>query len=79
MLGNFLKKMFGTQNERVLDRIRPTVDRVNALESSIRPLSDERLAAKIAEFRQRAENGEPLEDLLPETFAVVREAGKRVL
>ena len=79
MLGNFLKKMFGTQNERVLDRIRPTVDRVNALESSIRPLSDDRLAAKIAEFRQRVENGEPLDDLLPETFAVVREAGKRVL
>jgi preprotein translocase subunit SecA len=79
MLGNFLKKMFGTQNERVLDRIRPTVDRVNALEPSIRPLSDDRLAAKIAEFRQRVENGEPLDDLLPETFAVVREAGKRVL
>ena len=79
MLGNFLKKMFGTQNERILDRIRPTVDRVNALESSVSPLSDDRLAAKIAEFRQRVENGEPLDDLLPETFAVVREAGKRVL
>ncbi len=79
MLGNLLKKMFGTQNERTLDRIRPTADRVNALESSIRPLSDDRLAAKIAEFRQRVENGEPLDDLLPETFAVVREAGKRVL
>jgi preprotein translocase subunit SecA len=79
MLGNFLKKMFGTQNERMLDRIRPTVDRVNALEASIRPLSDDRLAAKIADFRQRVGNGEPLDDLLPETFAVVREAGRRVL
>ena len=79
MFGNILKKMFGTQNERILDRIRPTVDRVNALESSVSPLSDDRLAAKIAEFRQRVENGEPLDDLLPETFAVVREAGKRVL
>jgi preprotein translocase subunit SecA len=79
MFGNFLKKMFGTQNERILDRIRPTVDRVNALESSVSPLSDDRLAAKIAEFRQRVENGEPLDDLLPETFAVVREAGRRVL
>jgi preprotein translocase subunit SecA len=79
MLGNFLKKMFGTQNERILDRIRPTVDRVNALESSVSTLSDDRLAAKIAGFRQRVENGEPLDDLLPETFAVVREAGKRVL
>jgi len=79
MFGDFLKKMFGTQNERTLDRIRPTVDRVNALESSVSPLSDDRLAAKIAGFRQRVENGEPLDDLLPETFAVVREAGKRVL
>ena len=79
MFENFLKKMFGTQNERVLDRIRPTVDRVNALEPSVASLPDDRLAAKIAEFRQRVENGEPLDDLLPETFAVVREAGKRVL
>ena len=79
MFENILKKMFGTQNERILDRIRPTVDRVNALEPSIASLSDDRLAAKIAEFRRRVENGEPLDDLLPETFAVVREAGKRVL
>ena len=79
MFGDLLKKMFGTQNERTLDRIRPTVVRVNELESSISPLSDDRLAAKIAEFRQRVEKGESLDDLLPETFAVVREAGKRVL
>jgi preprotein translocase subunit SecA len=79
LLGNFLKKMFGTQNERILDRIRPTVDRINAFEPELGPLSDDRLAAKIAGFRQRVENGEPLDDLLPETFAVVREAGKRVL
>src|SRR3990172_1316857 len=77
MFGNFLKKMFGTQNERTLDRIRPTVDRVNALESSVSPLSDERLAAKIAGFRQRVENGEPGDDPLHETFAVVREGGER--
>src|SRR5512144_718741 len=79
MLETFLKKMFGTQNERILDRIRPTVDRVNALEPSLVSLPDARLAAKIAEFRQRVDNGEPLDDLLPETFAVVREAGKRIL
>ncbi|MHB9061935.1 MAG: preprotein translocase subunit SecA, partial [Desulfobacteria bacterium] len=79
MFGNLLKKVFGTQNERILDRIRPIVERINALESGISPLSDDRLAAKIAEFRRRVENGEPLDDLLPETFAVVREAGKRVL
>jgi preprotein translocase subunit SecA len=79
MLGNFLKKVFGTQNERTIDRIRPIVERVNALEPSLLALPDDRLAAKIAEFRQRVGNGEPLDDLLPETFAVVREAGKRVL
>ena len=78
MFDNFLKKIFGTQNERILDRIRPIVDRVNALEASVNTLSDDRLAAKIAEFRQRAGNGESLDDLLPETFAVVRETGKRV-
>ena len=79
MFGKLLKNVFGTQNDRILDRIRPIVDRVNALESSVSPLSDDRLAAKIAEFRERVKNGEPLDDLLPETFAVVREAGKRVL
>jgi preprotein translocase, SecA subunit len=79
LFGKLLKNVFGTQNDRILDRIRPIVDRVNALESSVSPLSDDRLAAKIAEFRERVKNGEPLDDLLPETFAVVREAGKRVL
>ncbi|MFA6148974.1 MAG: preprotein translocase subunit SecA [bacterium] len=79
MFDKLLKKVFGTQNERILDRIRPIVDRVNALESAVSPLSDDRLAAKIADFRQRVANGESLDDLLPETFAVVREAGKRIL
>ncbi|MBI5906397.1 MAG: preprotein translocase subunit SecA [Deltaproteobacteria bacterium] len=79
MIGNFLKKMFGTQNERTLDRIRPLVEKIHSLEAGIAPLSDDRLAAQIAGFRERAENGEPLDALLPETFAVVREAGKRVL
>src|SRR5512143_872563 len=79
MLENSLKKVFGTQNARILDRIRPTVDRVNALEPSLVSLPDDRLAAKIAEFRQRVDNGEPLDDLLPETFAIVRHAAKRIL
>jgi preprotein translocase subunit SecA len=79
MIGNLLKKMFGTSNERMLDRIRPVVDRTNSLEPSVASLPDDRLAAKIAEYRQRAGNGEPLDALLPEVFAVVREAGKRVL
>ncbi|GAB4231074.1 MAG: preprotein translocase subunit SecA [Deltaproteobacteria bacterium] len=79
MIGKLLKKVFGTQNERTLERIRPIVARVNDLEPAIRELPDDRLAAKIAEFRQRVEKGEPLDDLLPETFAIVREAGRRVL
>ena len=79
MIMDFLKKMFGTQNERTLARIRPVVDQVNSLEAPLLSLPDDRLAAKIAEFKERAANGELLDDLLPEVFAVVREAGKRVL
>jgi preprotein translocase subunit SecA len=79
MIGNFLKKVFGTSNERMLDRIRPVVDRINSLEPSVRSLPDDGLAARIASYRERAGNGEPLDALLPEAFAVVREAGRRVL
>jgi preprotein translocase subunit SecA len=79
MIGNLLKKMFGTQNERVLERIGPIVARVNALEPKISALPDDRLAARTAEFRQRVGNGEPLESLLPEVFATVREVSRRVL
>jgi preprotein translocase subunit SecA len=79
MIGDFLKKVFGTQNERTLARIRPFVDKINSLEGALLPLPDDRLAAKVAEYRERAGNGEPLDDLLPEVFAVVREAGRRVL
>ena len=71
--------MFGTQNERTLARIRPIVDKVNSLEAPLLTLPDDRLVARIAEYKERAGNGEPLDDLLPEAFAVVREAGKRVL
>jgi preprotein translocase subunit SecA len=79
MLENLFKKVFGTHNERVLDRIRPIVDRVNSLEPTVASLPDDRLAARTAEFRQRLEKGESVDDLLPEVFATVREAGKRVL
>ncbi|MGE5246772.1 MAG: preprotein translocase subunit SecA, partial [Verrucomicrobiota bacterium] len=79
MISNLLKKVFGTQNERTLNRIRPVVERINALEADVSGLPDDRLVARIAAFRERAGNGEPLDDLLPEVFAVVREAGKRVL
>src|SRR6187401_2452591 len=79
MLQTILAKVIGTQNERDLKKLRPIVAQVNALEGSIKPLSDEALRGKTAEFRARIANGELLDDLLPEAFAVVREAGKRVL
>ena len=79
MLGTLLAKVIGTQNERELKRIRPLVDEINALEASIQPLSDEALRAKTAEFRERLAQGATIDDLLPEAFAVVREAGRRVL
>ena len=79
MLGALLAKVIGTQNERELKRVAPVVVAVNAFESSLRPLSDDQLRAKTAEFRERLAKGEPLDDLLPEAFAVVREAGRRTL
>ena len=79
MIGSILTKVFGSKNERVLKDIQPLVTQINELESQIEHLDDSALAAKTAEFRQRVEKGESLEDLLPETFAVIREASKRVL
>ena len=74
----FLKTLFDG-NERELVRLRKTVERVNALEPSVAVLSDDDLRGKTVEFRARLEAGETLDALLPEAFAVVREAGKRVL
>jgi preprotein translocase subunit SecA len=79
MLDTLLAKVVGTQNDRELKRLRPIVAEVNALESSIQALSDTQLRSKTVEFRQRIANGETLDDLLPEAFAVVREAGRRML
>src|SRR3954467_1366818 len=79
MLDTLLAKVVGTQNDRELKRMRPIVAQVNALEPTIQALSDAQLRGKTAEFRQRLANGEVLDDLLPEVFAVVREAGRRVL
>src|SRR6059036_271982 len=79
MIQKLLAKVIGTQNERDLKRLEPIVGEVNAFEASITPLSDERLRAKTAEFRERLAKGETLDDLLPEAFAVVREAGHRTL
>jgi len=79
MIGQLLAKVIGTQNEREIKRLRPLVAEINALEPSIKPLTDEQLRAKTAEFRKRVADGATLDDLLPEAFAVVREAGRRVL
>src|SRR5213592_3628889 len=79
MIGNILAKVIGTANEREIKRLRPRVAEINALEPSIQPLTDEQLRGKTAEFRARLANGEALDDLLSEVFAVVREAGRRVL
>ncbi len=79
MIGSILKKMFGTANERELKRIQHLVDATNAQEDGIARLSDAELRAKTDEFRKRLEDGETLDDMLPEAFAVVREASKRTL
>src|SRR5487761_2075635 len=79
MISKILKSVFGSRNDRLLKQYRQTVNRVNALEGQISALSDERLRAKTAEFKQRVQQGEPLDAILPEAFAVVREGSKRVL
>src|SRR6266498_878004 len=79
MLDTLLAKVVGTQNDRELKRLRPIVSEVNAFEAAIKALSDEQLRGKTAEFRQRVANGDTLDELLPEAFSVVREAGRRVL
>src|SRR3984957_2814905 len=79
MIQTLLAKVVGTQNERELKRLRPLVGEVNGHEAAIRALGEEQLRAKTAEFRERLAQGAALDDLLPEAFAVVREAGRRVL
>src|SRR5262245_35415623 len=79
MLNTILTKVIGTKNERELKRIRPTIQAIGELEGAVRALSDEALRAKTEEFRRRVQGGETLDALLPEVFAVVREAGRRVL
>jgi preprotein translocase subunit SecA len=79
MIGQLLAKVIGTQNEREIKRLMPRVADINALEPQTAALTDEQLRAKTDEFRARVANGESLDDLLPDAFAVVREAGLRVL
>ncbi len=79
MFQTLLTKVFGSKNDRVLKKIRPIVDRINSLEPEIQKLDDQALAAKTVAFKERLAKGESLDDLLPEAFAVTREASRRVL
>ena len=78
MMLNVVKKVFGSRNDRLVKKHRKTVDQINVLESEFKALSDEQLTAKTVEFRDRLQNNETIEQLLPEAFATVREAGRRV-
>ena len=76
---SFFEKLFGSFSDKELKRINPLMDKVLALEPEMQKLTDEELQAKTAEFKARLEKGETLDDLLPEAFAVCREADWRVL
>lgn len=80
---NLLKKIFylifGTKQEKDYKRMKPTVDKINSFDEIVSALSNQGLSAKTDVFKDRLKNGESLEDLLPEAFAVVREASKRTL
>ncbi len=73
-MASFLTKIFGSRNDRLIKQYRRKVEEINKLEPSIKALSDEELKAKTVEFRKRLADGETLDKLLPEAFAVVREA-----
>jgi preprotein translocase subunit SecA len=79
MATNFLTKLFGSRNDRLLKQYRKTVARINAMEPDYEKLTDDALRAKTLEFKERAAKGESLDDLLPEAFAVVREGSKRIM
>ena len=74
-----IQKIFGTYSQRELKSIYPIADKIEALEEEYRGLTDEQLQAKTPEFKQRLQQGETLDDILPEAFAAVREAADRVL
>jgi preprotein translocase subunit SecA len=79
MIGGLIKKIVGSKNERELRKIQPLVQRINRLEPQVRPLSDEQLRIRTSEFKDRIEKGGSIEEILPEAFAVVREASRRTL
>ena len=79
MISKFFTKIFGSRNERLINRLSKTVSQINALEPSLKSLDDAKLRAKTEEFRQRFDEGTSLDDLLIEAFAVVRETSRRIL
>jgi preprotein translocase subunit SecA len=79
MLDTIVKKFVGSKNDREVKKIEPIIQKINSLEPQTSSLTNEQLQAKTPEFKQRLANGETLEDILPEAFAVVRETGKRIL
>ena len=79
MVSKFFGKVFGSRNDRVLKKLRKVVKKINDFEPTIEKISDAELQAKTTEFRQQLADGQTLDDILPEAFSVVREAGKRVL
>ena len=79
MFTGVLTKVFGSKNERDLKKLQPVVEQINALEPQIQSMSDDELKSQTAKFKQELENGRPLDDLLPEAFATVREASQRTL
>lgn len=76
---SLLDKVFGTYSDREIKKIRPIMEKVLSMDSAMQKLTDEELRAKTAEFKARVAGGESLDDILPEAFAVVREAADRVL
>jgi len=79
MIGKFLTQIFGSKNERDLKKLQPLVEAINALEPEMKAMDDARLKQQTPRLKTRLENGEALDDLLPEAFATVREASNRVL
>ena len=79
MLNSLLTRIFGSRNERLLRQFQKNIDRINSLEPEMEKLGDDGLRAKTEEFKARIEKGETLDQILPEAFAVCREASKRVL
>lgn len=79
MVSKIFSKIFGSRNQRLIKRMSKVVASINALESELQSLTNEQLGAKTGEFKKRLADGESLESLLPEAFAVVREAGQRTM